>query len=105
MHELADAEVTYEVLAVVDAALVEEYVRFMRDVHVPEVMATGCFREASFESAAPGHYRTRYVASSAAALDRYLERHTAGLRADFERRFPAGVTLSRAIWTSLRRFP
>ena len=103
MHELA-GEVSYEVVALVDDALIEEYVRFMRDVHIPEVIATGCFREAYLECAAPGRYRARYVASSAVALDRYLERYTAALRADFERRFPKGVTLSRAIWTNLRTF-
>ena len=93
--------ISYEVTADMDASVAARYERYMRDTHIPEVLATGCFHSASFARAAPGRYRTCYVAATQADLDRYLERHTAALRADFAAHFPDGVILSREVWTTL----
>jgi len=96
--------VTYEVTATVEAGLAERYETFMRDTHVPEVFATGCFRAVSFERAESGRYRIRYQAASQADVDRYLREHTARLRAAFVAHFPAGATLSREVWTEIQRW-
>ena len=96
--------VTYEVTAEVEAALAERYESFMRDGHIPDVFATGCFHAVSFERAASGRYRIRYQAASQAEVDRYLRDHTARLRADFLAHFPTGATLSREVWTELGRW-
>ncbi len=93
--------VVYEVTARVDDTLREDYERYMRGEHIPAVLATGCFRSASFERTLGGTYRMCYRAASQAALDVYLRDHTTGLRAGFAQRFPAGVSLSREIWTQL----
>lgn len=97
--------VTYEVTAIVDPALVEAYERYMRERHIRDVLATGCFRDASFARAQPGRYRVRYRAGSREELDRYLDEHTARLRADFVQRFPAGVELARETWEEVQRWP
>lgn len=96
--------VTYQVNAVVEPELLDAYERYMREQHIPDVWATGCFREASFERAGPGRYRVRYRAASEADLDRYLREHTARLRDDFAAHFPQGAELSREVWTELRRW-
>ena len=44
------------------------------------------------------------MARSQADLDRYLERHTAGLRVDFAAHFPEGVSLSREVWVTVQRW-
>lgn len=96
--------ITYEVTAVVDSRLADAYEAFMRETHIPEVLATGCFVGAVFERVEDTQFRTRYQADSQAGLNAYLGEHTARLRDDFARRFPQGVTLSRAVWTELERW-
>jgi len=96
--------VTYEVSATVADGFAERYETFMRDTHIPDVFATGCFTAVSFERAAPGRYRIRYQASSQADLDRYLRDHTARLRAAFVAHFPTGAAPSREVWTELQRW-
>jgi hypothetical protein len=96
--------VTYEVSADVDPALAARYEAFMRERHIPDVFATGCFRAVAFETAAPGRYRIRYQAEGREDLDRYLRDHTARLRADFVAHFPTGAVLSRDVWTELQRW-
>jgi hypothetical protein len=96
--------IAYEVMSEVEESLVGRFEQYMRETHIPEVLATGCFQAAVFASSSPGRYRTSYVARTQADLDRYLERHTAGLRGDFAAHFPEGVTLSREVWVTVQRW-
>jgi hypothetical protein len=94
--------IIYEVTAVVEARLAEAYERYMRQHHIPDVLASGCFQSADFASAAPGRYRMRYEASTDEDLERYLATHAARLREDAASRFPEGVVLSREVWTVIQ---
>jgi len=96
--------IIYEVTAVVEARLAEAYERYMRQHHIPDVLASGCFHSADFASAAPGRYRMRYEASTDEDLERYLATHAARLRVDAASRFPEGVVLSREVWTAIQRW-
>jgi Domain of unknown function (DUF4286) len=96
--------IAYEVTSEVEESLVGRFEQYMRETHIPEVLATGCFQAAVLARSSPGRYRTSYVARTQADLDRYLERHTAGLRADFAARFPEGVSLSREVWVTVQRW-
>ena len=96
--------IIYEVTAVVEARLAEAYERYMRQHHIPDVLASGCFQSADFASAAPGCYRMRYEAPTAEDLERYLATHAARLREDAASRFPEGVVLSREVWTAIERW-
>ena len=96
--------IIYEVTAIVEARLVETYERYMREHHIPDVLASGCFQSADLASAAPGRYRMRYEASTDEDLERYLATHAARLREDFASRFPEGVALSREVWTAVQRW-
>lgn len=78
--------IIYEVTAVVEARLAETYERYMRQQHIQDVLATGCFQSAALASDAPGRYRMRYEAST----DEDLER--------------LGVVLSREVWTVIQRW-
>ncbi len=93
--------ITYEVTALVDASLTQQYEEYMIEKHLGDVLSTGCFTEAVLERAAAGRYRARYVAQSEGDLERYLRDHTAEKRADFAKHFPTGVQLSREVWTEL----
>ncbi len=96
---------SYEVtIQLDDASLAEAFETYMRDKHLGEVFATGCFIDAHFEQSAPGVYRSRYSVASQDDLNRYLAEHAPRLRADFAEHFPAGMRLSRAVWQSIRAY-
>ena len=94
--------VTYEITATVRADLVGAYERFMRDQHIPDLLATGLFSSATLGRSQPGRYRIRYEARSREALDRYVAEHAPRLRAHLQREFPEGIELSREEWEILK---
>ena len=96
--------IAYEVTCEVAPSLASAYERYMREQHIPEVFATGCFHYTVFSRSAPGRYRTSYLARTQADLDRYLQHHTEALRADFAAHFPEGVSLSREVWVTLEQW-
>lgn len=96
--------IRYEVTAVVEAALLDEFERYMLDEHVPDLLATGCFIGASVSRAAGNRLRMSYEAPSESSLRRYLQNHAPALREHAMSRFPAGVELSRDEWTEVRTY-
>ncbi|HEY7481682.1 MAG TPA: DUF4286 family protein [Gemmatimonadales bacterium] len=94
--------VTYEVTTTLDPKLDQAYERYMRETHIPDLLATGCFHAAVFTRSAAGRYRIRYEAPSEADLERYLSTHAARMRADFAAHFPQGVTVSREVWMAIQ---
>ena len=96
--------VVYEVRAVVKAELLESYESYMTEQHIPDLMKTGCFVEASFETLGDGEYQMRYAASSREHLDTYFRDHAPLLRQDLASHFPDGITLSRKEWNVLKHF-
>ncbi|HEY7505296.1 MAG TPA: DUF4286 family protein [Gemmatimonadales bacterium] len=96
--------IAYEVTSVVEESLAGRFEQYMRETHIPDVLATGCFQSAVFARSSPGRYRTGYIARTQADLDRYLETHTARLRVDFAAHFPKGVSLAREIWVAVQRW-
>lgn len=96
--------ISYEVSAEVSEDLCDAFESFMIERHIPDLMATGYFREAHFEKSAPGRYRTRYEAVDRASLERYFEEHAARLRAHVAGLFPEGVRFGREEWETLATF-
>jgi hypothetical protein len=88
----------YEVTLDVDPGLSEAIETYMRREHIPEIRATGCFLRIRFDRASDTRFRTCYHAKGRADLDRYVAEHSASLRADFARRFPKGVAVTRETW-------
>jgi hypothetical protein len=97
--------VLYEVTLVLgDPAAAGGLEAFMRGRHIPHIFATGCFTEVRFCRMGPGRYRTVYAAASQEDLDRYVDLHAPGLRADFEAHAPAGLTVTREVWEVVERW-
>jgi hypothetical protein len=94
--------VAYEVKVEVREDLAGAFERYMREKHIPEILATGCFKAIRFEQASPTLFRSRYEAASQKDLDRYMGEHTAAFRADFMAHFPEGCTPSREVWEGLQ---
>jgi hypothetical protein len=97
--------VIYEVTATVAPERAGRYEEFMREDHIPALLATGCFRAASISRAEPGRYRACYEAPDRAALERYLRELAPRFREEFAHEFPAGVALTRETWELLHRWP
>ena len=88
----------YEITATVRADLIENYEKYMRERHIPDLLATGFFSGAKLAFAAENRYRIQYEARDREALDEYLNTQAARLRADFLAHFPEGVELTRENW-------
>ena len=90
--------VVYEITAIVRADLAAEYERFMRDEHIPDLLATGLFIEAELLSDDTGTFRIIYISNSRTELDRYLGEFASEMRRKALDRFPIGVEISRSEW-------
>jgi hypothetical protein len=91
--------VLYEVTLQVDPALSGAVEDHMRREHIPDIFASGCFQRIRLDRASPARFRTSYEAPAVSDLERYLRDHAPGFRADFQERFPTGVTVTRETWT------
>jgi len=94
--------VTYQVTAKVENHLSSEYEKYMRDLHIPDVLATGAFASATLQIADGGYYLISYEAVSREALDEYLNEHATRLRKDVIGRFPEGIELTRKEWETIQ---
>ena len=91
--------VRYEVTLDAEAALLADLTAYLRDEHIPEIFATGCFDAVRLERASPNRLRASYEARSAAVLEHYLREHAPALRRAFLTRFPDGIILGRETWS------
>jgi hypothetical protein len=97
--------VTYEITATVRADLVSVYELFMRERHIPDLLATGHFEAASLGRSGPGRYRIRYEARTRESLDRYLAEDAPRLRAHLQSEFPDGIEVAREEWEIVESWP
>lgn len=84
----------YEITLRVRADLTDRFEEFMRDRHIPDLIATGFFASARFAKRGD-RYRVWYETSDLAG---YLAADAERLRADFIRHFPEGVEAARESW-------
>src|SRR3954453_16735610 len=96
-----DMSVTYEITAKVDLALCDQYERYMKEMHIPDLLRTGCFDGASITVSEPGFYRVRYEAVERGSLDKYLDDDAPRLRDDFNGHFPSRIEVTRTEWNVL----
>jgi hypothetical protein len=94
--------IIYEVTTTVAGAAIERYEAFMRDRHIPDVMATGCFTHATITRSMAGRYRITYLTTDLDVLDRYLRTYAPQLRADFAAHLGTTVDVTREVWTELQ---
>jgi hypothetical protein len=96
--------ITYTVTTEVAPSLVERYTRYMRETHIAEVLATGCFTAADFKQSSLTRFQASYTATAQSDLDRYLTERAPALRADLAKHFPTGLTLARDVWTAVQHW-
>ncbi|MBS1784639.1 MAG: DUF4286 family protein [Acidobacteria bacterium] len=96
--------IAYEVRVEVREDMRKPFEAYMRQKHLPEILATGCFQVIRFERVEAGVLRTRYEALSRADLDRYLAHHAAHFRADFMVHCPEGCAVTREVLETVESF-
>ena len=96
--------VRYEVRVLVRAELAGAFEAYMREKHLPEILAMGCFAAIRFERSEDGAFRSCYEARNREDLDRYLTGHSGHFREDFMQNFPAGCEVHREMWSEVQLF-
>jgi hypothetical protein len=96
--------IIYEVTSDVAAAGIAAYETYMRDTHIPAVLASGCFLRATIDRSMPGRYRVRYVVRNMDILDRYLATYAPQFRDDFAAHLGGLVQVSREVWSELQHW-
>lgn len=94
--------IIYEITAVVRNDLIVAYEQYMRERHIPDLLATGYFRGAKFTRSGENRYQIQYEAQDQKTLKKYLENKAENLRADFITHFPSGIEVSRENWEVLQ---
>ncbi len=76
----------YNVTTKVSSAIADEWLQWLQQEHIPEIIATGCFTHANIlrllevdDSEGPT-YAVQYVADSKALYEEYLEKYADALR-------------------------
>lgn len=101
---LSGPPVVYAVTIRIDQPLTEEWLEWMRTVHVPEVLGTGCFRRCTIQrEPAPDGGRIafvfEYLAANPESVDRYQREHAPALRQAHSDRYAGRFEASRVIRT------
>jgi uncharacterized protein DUF4286 len=100
-------EVVYSVTLQVNEDAVSEWLGWMLESHIPEVMATGCFEayeiRRQLEPSVPARssFEVRYLCASMEDYRRYQSRHAAGLQAAHTARFGGRFEASRKVFGSM----
>ena len=94
--------IIYNVTVNIDHASHDEWVRWMRDVHIPEVMATGYFLENRFakvlvEDQGGITYSIQYLCKSMEDLHEYQREHAPRLQQDHTKRYEGKFVAFRTL--------
>lgn len=103
-------QVIYNVTVSIDPAIENEWVAWMRAIHVPQVIATGCFLEgrmSKIDNEEPGActYAMTYVAYSQEQLADYQEKHAPELQKDHSAKFNGKFAAFRSTLSVIEHFP
>ncbi len=76
----------YNVTIKVKSEIHEEWLDWLKEIHIPEVLETGCFYEATImqlleiDDTEGPTFAVQYIAESKAAYNQYMEKYAAELR-------------------------
>ncbi len=92
----------YNVTVNVDADVHEAWVNWMKDIHMPEVMKTGCFIDNQLLQVLyvedSGHtYSAQYKFLEMADIEKYIKEFAPALQADHKARFGDKYTAFRTV--------
>lgn len=99
--------ILYNVTIKIDTAIHREWLQWMKEVHIPDVMATGHFKEHKIcriigdEGPDGVTYAIQYLSPSMQAFQQYQQKHAPSLQAEhtarYEGRYAAFRTLMEVV--------
>lgn len=107
---MSDRPLFYLVSIWIDKAVADDWQRWMHEVHIPDVIDTGCFdntwmcREPEEDTDERLAYRMVYLATSKAAFERYEAEFAAELQADHSARYAGKFKAARALCEVVAEF-
>lgn len=99
-------ELLYVVMVQTPPELETDWANWMREQHIPDVVATGMFRRCRLlhDNAAIGRYTVLYEAASLEDYVRYKQEYAPALQAAHRERYGAEITASRMELITLEEF-
>ena len=94
--------ILYNVTSSIEPEIADEWLAFMQETHMPEVMATGFFIRSQLcrllnEEEGGITYAAQYYCASLEQLEEYQRVAAPGLRTDLEIRFPGQYVSFRTV--------
>ena len=94
--------IIYNVTVSIDADIEEQWVQWMKEVHIPDVIATGYFERARLCRVIGGTengvtYATQYECESVAKMQQYETKAAPALRAEHQKRYEGKVAAFRTL--------
>lgn len=101
--------VLYNVTVSIDREIEHEWLDWMRQLHIPQVMATGCFQECRIskiqgEEDGGSAYSCLYLAPSSDKLDEYHAKYAEALQEDHAQRYGGKFAAFRTNLTVIEEF-
>lgn len=101
--------ILYNVTVSVDESVHEEWVKWMREVHIPDVLATGCFTESRLsrilaEEDGGVTFSVMYLSPSQEKYDEYQQTHAPKLQAEHSSRFNGKFAAFRTLLNVVEEF-
>ncbi|GGZ20903.1 hypothetical protein GCM10007049_11880 [Echinicola pacifica] len=99
--------ILYNVTVNIDQSVEDEWIKFMRETHIPEVMATGLFKENKFfrlmHEAEDGgvNYSVQYFAEDMDKIKEYQEKHARQLQDKHQLKFRDRYVIFRSLLEQL----
>lgn len=101
--------ILYNVTVSIDKSVHEEWLTWMRSIHIPDVMETGCFVESRIsrvhgEEEGGMTFAISYVAPSQESFDGYQNKYAAKLQDEHTAKFAGKFAAFRTMLTILEEF-
>jgi hypothetical protein len=101
--------ILYSVTVSIDPTVAEDWLDWMRSVHIPEVMATNCFVESRLSQilVEPENgisYSVMYVCRSQELMDEYNSKHAPRLQKDHSKRYDGRFAAFRTLLNVIEEF-
>ncbi|HEX7357593.1 MAG TPA: DUF4286 family protein [Ignavibacteriaceae bacterium] len=101
--------VVYNVTISIDKNVAEKWLQWMREVHIPDMMATGHFRDSKIcrvhgEEDGGITYAITYTSYSKEDLEKYQKEHAPNLQAEHSKKFGGKFAAFRTVLSVIEEF-
>jgi hypothetical protein len=101
--------ILYNVTVAIDPSVEKEWVKWMRSVHIPDVMATGCFIESRFSKVQTEEeeglsYAITYLCEHNELLEKYRNIYAPDLQKDHSEKFNGRFAAFRTLLDVIEEF-